>query len=264
MYNAELQDAMRTEMQQYATALVLDGAGTFSALLTSTQTSLNQPLSALYGVTGIQGNTFASATLDATQRGGLLTLTGFLANAGAAETSAPSRRGKVILNRFLCEELEVPPVEIPAPDPPSPGLSTRQRFEEHGQNACAIGCHVTIDGIGFAFEHYDGIGGYRETDMNVPVDSASSLELGGTVVQFANAMELGQLLAGEPEAHNCFTRQWLRYAFRRLETDGDLASIQSAEAAFNSTNGNVRDLIVALVKSRTFRYRAPAAGEVLQ
>jgi hypothetical protein len=54
----------------------------------------------------------------------------------------------------------------------------------------------------------------------------------------------------------------MRYALNRWDTADDAASIHAATAAFQPTL-DVRDLMTAVATSRTFRYRKPAAGEVL-
>jgi hypothetical protein len=263
MFDETLQAAMRTETETFATNVVF-GSGKFDDLLTSTTTSLNQPLAALYGVSGVSGTNFSQATLDGSQRGGLLTLAAFLASTGASNGSDPPRRGKVVFTRFLCTDLPPPPPDVPTVGEPQTGVSTRQRFELHDQNACTGACHKILDGIGFAFENYDGVGAYRAMDAGVPVNASVSFAFdGGPAESYRNALELQRGLAASTKAKACMTTQWLRYAFRRLETADDLASLQAANAAFVSSGNDIRELILALSKSRTFRFRAPAAGEVL-
>jgi hypothetical protein len=263
MFNEALQAAIRTETENFTTNIVF-GSGKFDDLMTSTSTSLNQPLSALYGVSGVSGANFSAATLNASQRGGLLTLAGFLASTGSSNGSDPPRRGKVVFTRFLCTDLPPPPPVVPAVGEPQPGVSTRQRFELHDQNPCTGACHKILDGIGFAFENYDGIGAYRANDSGAPVNASVSFALdGGAEVNYQNAVELGRGLSASSKAKACMTTQWLRYALRRPESADDLASLQAANAAFMSSGNNIRELIVALAKSRTFRFRTPAAGEVL-
>ena len=46
--------------------------------------------------------------------------------------------------------------------------------------ACTGACHAAMDPIGFGFERYDGIGRYRTTDQNLPVNSNGSIVLDGT------------------------------------------------------------------------------------
>ena len=51
-------------------------------------------------------------------------------------------------------------------------------------------------------------------------------------------------------------------AVNRWDTAADAASVEEAATAFQAS-GNMRDAIGGVAVSRTFRYRAPAAGEVL-
>jgi hypothetical protein len=120
-----------------------------------------------------------------------------------------------------------------------------------------------MDPLGFAFEHYDGIGRYRATDNGIPVDSSGSLRLDGTDKPFADARELSQLLAASPTVARCFATQWARFAWKRLETADDRASLEAVDAAFARGN-SIIDLLVGMAGSRSFRYRSPGAGEKLQ
>jgi hypothetical protein len=263
-YGLELQESMREEVRRFATGVVFGGDATFSTLLTSTSTFVDGRLAALYGVPG-SGDAFTAATLPSAERGGLLSLAGFLANTGSADGSVPPRRGKFVYTRMLCTELPPPPNDVPAVTPPMPGLTTRARFEQHDENPCAAGCHSILDGLGFAFEHYDGIGAYRSTEEGAPVNAATSYAFDEVnPVAFADALELGRVLAAEPLAQACFAKQWLRYALRRHEAGGDTSSLQAVTTTFRSQAGSIPELWVALATSRTFRYRAPASDEVLQ
>jgi len=261
MWNQDLASAMETEFRTFGTTAVL-GTGLFADLLTGNKSSVNQALAAVYGVSGVTGTTHRAVTFDANQRAGILTLAGFLAVTGASDGSSPVRRGHAIYTRLLCGALPDPPANVPPPDPPTPGLTTRQRFEAHDMNACTGACHAAMDPIGYGFEHYDGIGAYRTTDQNLPVDSNGSIVLDGQTRTFTDAVGLAKLLAESPAAQACFARQMTRYALNRWDTAADAASIESAVTRFKGTL-NMRDLITGVATSRTFRYRTPAAGEVL-
>jgi hypothetical protein len=223
---------------------------------------VNQALAAVYKVAGVTGTTPKPVTLDGTQRSGLLTLAGFLTVTGASDGSSPVRRGHAIYTRLLCNVLPNPPNNVPPPQPPTPGLTTRDRFLQHDQNTCTGTCHNAMDPIGYGFENYDGIGQFRTTDQSLPVDASGQIPLNGDMQTFPNAVALTTMLASSPDVQSCFARQWTRYALNRWDTSADLASVQGAAKAFQST-GNMRDLIAAVATSRTFRYRTPAAGEVL-
>jgi uncharacterized protein DUF1592/uncharacterized protein DUF1588/uncharacterized protein DUF1595/uncharacterized protein DUF1585/uncharacterized protein DUF1587 len=261
MWNQDLASAMEAEFRTFGSTTVL-GTGLFSELLTGTKSSVNQALATVYGVSGVTGTTPRAVTLDATQRAGILTLAGFLTVTGASDGSSPVRRGHAIYTRLLCGVLPDPPANVPPPMPPTPGLTTRQRFEMHDMNPCTGACHAAMDPIGYGFEHYDGIGAYRTTDQSLPVDSRGTIRMDGQMYEFADAPALAKLLAASPTAQACFARQMTRYALNRWDTPADAASIQSAATTFQAS-ANIRDLIAGVATSRTFRYRTPAAGEVL-
>jgi hypothetical protein len=197
------------------------------------------------------------------QRSGLLTTAAFLATTGDAAESNPPRRGKAIYTKLLCGQLNPLPAVVPPPAPASQGGTLRQRMEQHDKNACTSGCHNIIEPFGFAFEEYGGIGEFRTTDNNLPVDSSGTVTLDGQPHSFQDAPGLLAALAASPSVQSCFTTQWLRYGWGRFETAADLASINAASDVFKSSTGDVRELLVGLATSRTFRYRTPAAGEVL-
>jgi hypothetical protein len=263
MWNQDLASAMETEFRSFAVSNIL-GTGTLTDLLTGTKSSVNQALGAVYGVSGVTGTAPKAVTLNASQRGGLLTLAGFLSVTGAADGSSPVRRGHAVFTRLLCGTLPDPPNKVPPVKAPTPGVTTRQRFEEHDQNSCAMGCHSAMDPIGFGFEHYDGIGQYRMTDQNLAVDSSGSITLDGQKQTFTDALGLSKLLAASPQVQACLATQLTRYALNRWDVAGDAASIQAASTAFKTGGLDIRVLMTAVASSRTFRYRAPAAGEVLQ
>jgi hypothetical protein len=253
---------METEVRAFGVSNVL-GSGRFADLLTGTTSTIDQPLAAIYGLKGISGTTPQPATFDAAQRSGLFTLAGFLTATGAADGSSPVRRGHKIYTRLMCQVLMDPPGDVPPAAPPTAGKTTRQRFTEHDMNPCTGTCHKAMDPIGFGFENYDGLGQYRTTDMQLPVDARGSIDLDGKTQTFSDGVALSKLLASSPQVQSCFTKQWLRYALNRWDTAEDSASIQGAAATF-AAKLDMREMIVGLTTSRTFRFRKPAAGETIK
>jgi len=180
---------------------------------------------------------------------------------GSPDGSNPVKRGKAIYTKLMCGDLPPPPPNVPAPKPASQGGTTRQRFTEHDQNPCATACHTLMDPIGYAFEHYDGIGRYRTMDNGQAVDSTGMLNIDGGSKSFADAVELSKILATSDTVRGCFAKQWFRFAVGRSETDDDAPSLASVAAAFASHQYDMRDLPPAIAQSRSFRFRSLAAGE---
>jgi hypothetical protein len=262
-YTGTLAAAMTAEVEDFVKAVLLNGTGRLDDILTGTSSFANQELAALYGVSGVVGSTLGPVSLNPAQRSGLLTLAGFLALTGATDGTNPPRRGFAILEKLLCNARIDPPAVMPALPPPSAGGTTRQRFEQQDGSPCATTCHVASDPFGFAFENYDGIGRYRTMDNGLPVDARVTVTLDGQAKTVSDARGLVAALAASDEVQTCFTRQWFRYALGRLDTDLDQASIEAAAARFKSSMHDIREMIVALATSRTFRFRTPGTGEVL-
>jgi hypothetical protein len=260
-WNDAMKADMMSEAQTFVKSVVFGGDGTLDTLLTANYSFVDQTLGPIYGVSSAS-TTLAQTPLDPSQRAGILTQSGLLAVTGSTTGSHPVKRGREIYERFMCGVIPPPPNNVPPPDPPTAGGTTRQRFERHDHQACAVGCHSLMDPIGFAFEHYDGIGQWRTMDNGGMVDSKTTVTLDGMPHDVDDAVALSKVLAASKEVHDCFTAQYARYAFDRTDTPDDLASLQSAAAAFASGKNDVRELIVGIAKSRSFRFRSIAQGEM--
>jgi hypothetical protein len=122
-----------------------------------------------------------------------------------------------------------------------------------------------MDPIGFGLESYDAIGRFRATDNGKAVDARGTVSgLDGETRTFNGPAELAALLVASPQARSCMARQWFRFAFSRPETAQDEASLSVAFDAFLRAETDVRELMVAITKTRSFLYRTPSEGEVLQ
>jgi hypothetical protein len=132
----------------------------------------------------------------------------------------------------------------------------------HDQMPCAT-CHVFIDPVGFAFEEFDAIGAFRTLDQGKKVDSSGSVTLpSGATLKFGNAVELMNQLVKLPDVQQCMATQWLRYMSGRREVEGEAPSQRVAFDEFKKANFDVRALLVAMTRTRSFTHRSISAGEV--
>jgi hypothetical protein len=260
-FTPELAESMLAETRALVDAVVLDGDGRLKTLLTTTASSVDAGLADLYEVeTTASGDERAGVQLDPVQRAGILTRAGFLTAHATFDQSHPVKRGVEMAQRVLCIDLPSPPENVPPPRPPAEGLSTRERFAEHGTNACATACHDLFDPLGFAFEHYDAIGAYRSEDGGKPVDASGEFMADGVNKHFQDAVDLVGFLSGSREVHDCLVKQWLRYALRRREVPADERSLARVQETFFRTS-DIRELLVALAASPAFTYRTATPGE---
>jgi hypothetical protein len=262
-YSPELVASMLAETAAFAAHTVTEGDGRLGTIFTSPQSFIDAKLAVLYGNKAVTATTLTQAMVNPAERAGILTHGSFLAGHASADESNPTRRGKVLADRVICQEIALPPDDVPDPEKPMAGVSVRERFEKHSTQPCATACHGVMDPLGFAFENYNGMGAYQSMDAGKPVNATGKLTLDGKTVEFKNALELNKILSESKQVGACMARQFLRYALRRKEVVGDEQALATAEAAFAGKSYDLRELMVALTKTKSFTHRTPSSGEVL-
>ncbi len=240
--------AMREEFERFVRDVLFLGEGTFGDLLQSQRTFVNDRLAGLYGVTAPGPDLWAEVELDATQRSGIFTQPAFLAGHGHPLNPSPVKRGNYVLQNLLCTNVGSPPpiAEAMGSPKPMPGMTNRQVYEELTKADQCIACHKSINPLGFAFEHYDTMGRFRELDQDLPVDSSGSFGK----LTYADAVDLMADLATDEGVQNCFTRKWLTYGLGGTQLVPDMAS--EVADAFSAAEFNLRELQVAVATHPRF------------
>ncbi len=258
----EFEPSMTTDWKESIRKFVVDayfGAeNTLDRFLTTSKVYLSEQLAELYGLEPNDG-TMAAYDLDDDRRAGLLTQPALMALLANANQGSPIQRGVWVRERLLCQPIAPPPADanITPPDP-DPDATTREKFREHTANPECAGCHEMIDPLGFGFEHYDGVGRYRETDSGEPVDASGALtgireqRLAG---DYDGAVELADRLARSGEVRNCITSKWYTYAMGRSPTEAEKCALGDIQQTFAASGGDFREMLVALATSEPFRHR---------
>jgi hypothetical protein len=265
-YSPQVAQSMLKETREFM-ASVFQGpkaTGKLETLLTSPASFADTALGKIYGLKNYTSAELAPVNLDPTQRAGILTQGTFLTSKADSTNSHPIKRGDDMLRRLFCIELKPPMnINVPPLPEPKPGQTTRERVSMHSMSPCAT-CHVMIDPLGFAFETYDAIGSFRTVEEGKPVDASGVVTIGSTEFKFKNAVELVPQLVKSKEVQSCVTTQLMRYLVRRRELPTEDPSLQVALQAFKTANLDLRELLAALTKTRSFTHRALAPGEVAQ
>jgi hypothetical protein len=260
----QLTDALRADMGEEVDrtfAAVAQGGGTIRDLLIGSSTWVNADLAGFYGLP-------APASPDAggfglvQGRGGLLATGAVLTVRSRANSSSPVLRGRMVRERLLCQDLPPPPPGVVAQPPPvDPSQTTRQRFEAHRSDPSCASCHHLMDPIGFAFEHYDGIGRFRTTEGGQAIDDTGQvLDSASTDGSFTGIDGLAALLAGSDEVQSCFALQWVRWAYGIQEDAQTACLADDIRARFKASGYVIEDLLVGLTQASQFRFRAGAAA----
>ena len=247
----ELSDDMLAETERFALHVFREGDARLEDLLTAPYTFASPELAAHYGSTP---DASGRVELDPTERAGLLTHASFLTAHVNDPKTAAVHRGRTVRESLLCQELPLPPPvdTIIAPDPT---LSTRQQLEQKTSPPSCAACHQLMNPLGFAFEHYDAIGEWRDMDGEHAIDATGEVAESDVPGGFDGAVELARALAQSDQVHRCMARQWMRFALARPERVADEPSIDEAFAAYEASGRDLRELIVAITTTDAFRHR---------
>jgi hypothetical protein len=171
----------------------------------------------------------------------------------------PTRRGKFVRVQLLCEAIPPPPADVmTVATSPEANQTTRQHAEaQRGSGTCGA-CHQLMDRIGFAFESFDAVGRWRDTDNGQGIDTSG--EIVGTDVPgpFAGPIDLGRKLAASAQVRRCAVKQWWRFAAGRAEEAADACALERLDQAFSASGARVRDLLLAITQSDGFGTRSVA------
>jgi hypothetical protein len=269
-FDGSLRPLWTEEIQAFVEHVILEGDGSLQTLLTANFSFMNEELASFYGddvLDSVTGPEFRQVQLDPARRAGFLTSAGLMATHANANQSSPVFRGKFVREQLMCNTLPLPPNDLVI-EPPEldPNKTTKEQFEEIGANPACAGCHTLMNPIGFIFEHYDGVGQWRDQQNGKDIDAV------GDVVQtddidgsYDGAIELASALAQSSQVQECVASQWFRFAYNRTVTQEDSCTVEQLNDVFRSSSFNVKSLLLALTQTNAFLYRRavelePVAG----
>ncbi|MCB1092566.1 MAG: DUF1592 domain-containing protein, partial [Verrucomicrobiae bacterium] len=185
-YDAHLEASMVEETKAFFHE-VLHGGLTLREFLKSDWSMLNARLCQYYGLpeSAARGDAFERVSLPAaSHRGGLLTQASILSMTSDGTRHRPVHRGVWVLESILGKSPPPPPANVnpiePTP-PDSPKATLRMKLDAHKKDPNCASCHMKIDPLGLAFDHFDAIGRWRTeevvegTGANPPVDASGEL-----------------------------------------------------------------------------------------
>jgi hypothetical protein len=223
------------------------------ALLGSSTLFVDPVLAKLYGLAApTTSGSLQPVAASPDQRRGIITHPALLTRLASADSSDPIKRGVFITEALLCQTLPDPAANIPDLPAPRPGLSMRQRLEQHRAAPACAACHQLFDPVGLALENYDSIGRYRQTDQGVPVDSSADVHQGTDLDgKYGNGLELLARLPASATVRDCMVQHWMEYALRRDLTAGDRCAVADINRQFRA-RGDLAELLASIAGSDPF------------
>jgi len=288
-FPATHKDLMRRETTEFFRAVLKENLSCLS-LIDSDFTLLNAPLAKFYGIKGVGGEQFRKvALLPEHHRGGILTHASVLLGNSSGEDTHPIKRGVWVLERLLGDPPPPPPPAVPIlaeNDQTVERQSLKDRLIAHRESQACMNCHRKIDPWGIAFENYDGIGTWRDSTAIEESSSPATLSnksqspnrrparkragkkppkttevdprtklANGTDIQNLDDLKAYLLEHKRDQFAETIVRKLLAYSLGRYLEFTETDSVNSLTAGFREDEYRMRDLIVSIVLSDSFKSR---------
>lgn len=255
-----VRSALLQETRRFVTAVFFDGDRRVDALFRADWSFANGTLARWYGIDGVTGDAWQRVTLPAHRRAGVLGHGSVMARTSHSDQSSPILRGVFVRRALLCQEFPPPPANAGGVPDVDPRATTRERFRQHTSNPACATCHQHIDGVGFGFEQFDGVGRHRTMENGMPIDHAGLLDAPegwgrGMDISFASLPELGAALARSSTARACVARQWFRFARGYRESALDRCAVRGVLREYEAQGGDLHAMMIATVRSPDFLTR---------
>ena len=216
----------------------------------------------LYGGKAAPASGFAEGDLGNSRLGYFMQLPYLVLYAHNGDPDSIHRGVSMALD-VLCAPLGPPAAVIPPLPAVMPGQTNRMRVDAHTKD-CGSACHNNmINPLGFAFENFDGMGQYRDTEVNgsdmLPIDASGSFDFVDGTKTYKNAAELMNVLASDQQAHLCYSKKLASFGLQRDIVEGDGALLTELASTSAASGSSVKKVMLDLVQQDAFRVRSGGA-----
>jgi mono/diheme cytochrome c family protein len=257
-FDDNLRDAMAKELELFVGSVIHEDRP-ITDLLDANYTFVNERLARHYGIPNVYGSAFRRVQLgpEFDMRRGLL-------GKGLIETvtaypnrTAPTVRGKMVMQLFLGVEPPPPPPNVPALKESASDVhgaarpSMRQQMEMHRSVEPCASCHKIMDPIGFSLENFDAVGAWRTTDDGTPINPAGVL-VDGSKLDGVQGLRAA-LVRYSPQFERVATEKLLIYALGRGTEYFDMPLVRSIIHNAAKNNFKFSSLVLGIVNSEPFQ-----------
>jgi mono/diheme cytochrome c family protein len=255
--DGKLRASMRRETEMYFAHVVREDRPV-TDFLDSNYTFLNDELAKLYGIPGVSGPEMRLVTLPAgSPRGGVLTQGASLVVTSNPDRTSPVKRGLFVLANFLGTPPPPPPPNIPALEASETSRdgqesTLRDSLLKHRENPSCASCHNRMDPIGLAFENFNALGMWRDTERLQPILAPGELITGE---KFDGVAQLKRILATEhrEDFYRTLTDKLLTYAMGRGTEYYDVDTIDGIVNRLTANGGRFSAMLMGIIESAPFQ-----------
>jgi hypothetical protein len=258
---SSLGPSMRADVRYQLESRIFDDPTDIRQVFVGRDVLVDDALADIYGLDKPAGDDPEVAQIPENwERGGVLTAPGVLAINSTRTRKSTTFRGLYILERFMCGHVRPAPndLDFDGLDSPDGAETVRAWNDRIRDNPQCAACHNQMDPYGLPFGSFDGVGRHQSQENGAPIDTSETV-LGQPV---AGAKDLGKLLSESDELGKCLTRQFYRHGLGQQLGPTDRArTLPALTQEFASSDYRIQELVVALVRSDSFRYIADEQGD---
>src|SRR5258708_33833192 len=214
-FDAQVLADLRTSLALFLDQVVWSEHSDYRELLQANYLLLNGRLAKLYGKSA-DGDGFQRVHFDPHQRAGVVTHPYLLAAFASSKATSPIHRGVFLTRTIVGMTLKPPPMAVAFEDAKFDAhLTMREKITELTKNTSCMGCHATINPLGFSLENYDAIGRWRTSENNRPINAVSNFATDeGETIRLTGSRDLGKFAAENPGGHRAFIHQLFHHTLK--------------------------------------------------
>jgi hypothetical protein len=255
-FDANLRDSFQKESEMFFQSVISEDRSVLD-LVSADYTFLNERLARHYAIPNVYGSHFRRVALNDENRKGFLGQGSILTVTSYATRTAPSIRGKWLLENVLGTPPPPPPANVPSLAEKGPNdhqvQTMRQQMEQHRANPACAACHKFMDPLGFALENFDATGKWRTTENGSTID-ASGVTPDGFPLQ--GPADLRDYLMSRPDQFvTTLTEKLLTYALGRGVEEYDHPVIRRIVRESKPDDYKWSSIVLAITKSAPFQMR---------
>ncbi|MES2709774.1 MAG: DUF1592 domain-containing protein [Verrucomicrobiota bacterium] len=237
---------LKRSLDLFIDGVVWSPESDYRRLLNADYLLLNSRLAPLYGREVAAGGDFQPVSFPGGERVGVMTHPYLLTSLSYLKASSPIHRGVFMTRSIVGRMLKAPPEAVEFHDADfDPTFTMREKVTELTKPANCMGCHATINPLGFTLEHYDALGRWRTEDNGKPVNAASDFpDDEGAPVPLKSAQDVAAFAIGSGSAHRTFIRHLFQHTVKQPTGAYGSGTMSALEKKFTDSGFSVRELLV--------------------
>lgn len=253
-FDAQVLADLRTSLNLFLDQVVWSEHSDYRELLQANYLLLNPRLAKLYGKS-VTGDGFQRVDFDPKQRAGVVTHPYLLAAFASSKATSPIHRGVFLTRTIVGMTLKPPPMAVAFEDAKFDAhLTMREKITELTKNTNCMGCHGTINPLGFSLENYDAIGRWRTVDNNKPINPVSDFNTDeGDTIRLTGARDLVKFAAENPSGHRAFIHLLFQYSVKQAVNVYGPDTLENLRQSFTGSGFNVRKLLTDITTIAAMR-----------